>query len=418
MAGERIEKALKVFRDRYRQAEREGRSKILDEFCGATGYHRKYAIALLNRPVEEVSHGVKRRRGVTYSARAMRVVEMIWETAGYPWSERLKGMLPVWMPWAKRHIPWLSASIEQEVLSISARQIDRRLRAKKRVLKRRLYGRTKPGTLLKHHIPVKTDCWDVHEPGFTEIDLVSHSGPDASGEFIHSLNLTDVQTGWVETRAVMGRGESGVVEAIEEIRESVPFRLQGIDSDNGSEFINHHLYGYCKRHDIQFTRGRPYKKDDNAHIEQKNWTHVRRIFGWDRYDTVPVLDAMNRLYREELRWMMNLFQSSVKLRSTERVGSRLRRRYDAAQTPLDRLVATYAASGTPLPMPVQELLALREKIDPFELSATIEQSLDRIDRLRRVPRLSATRIKPTPSACVQVPVVNIHKETAYASLLR
>ena len=116
---------------------------------------------------------------------------------------------------------------------------------------------------------------------------MSHSGPDASGELIHSLNLTDVQTGWVETRAVMGRGESGVVEAIEEIRQSVPFRLQGIDSDNGSEFINHHLYRYCQRHRIQFTRGRPYKKDDNAHIEQKNWTHVRKIFGWDRYDTVP-----------------------------------------------------------------------------------------------------------------------------------
>jgi transposase InsO family protein len=194
---------------------------------------------------------------------------MIWEAAGYPWSERLKGMLPVWMPWAKRHSAWLSASIEQEVLSISARQIDRRLRAKKRALKRRLYGRTKPGTLLKHHIPVKTDCWDVHEPGFTEIDLVSHSGQHASGEFIHSLNLTDVQTGWVETRAVMGRGESGVVQAIEEIRQSVPFRLQGIDSDNGSEFINHHLYSYCQRHRIQFTRGRPYKKNDNAHIESR-----------------------------------------------------------------------------------------------------------------------------------------------------
>jgi hypothetical protein len=284
------------------------------------------------------------------------------------------------------------------------------------VLKRRLYGRTKPGTLLKHQIPVKTDCWDVHEPGFTEIDLVSHSGPDASGELIHSLNLTDVQTGWVETRAVMGRGESGVVQAIEEIRQSVPFRLQGIDSDNGSEFINHHLYRYCQRHRIQFTRGRPYKKDDNAHIEQKNWTHVRKIFGWDRYDTSRVLDAMNRLYRGELRWMMNLFQSSVKLRSAERVGSRLRRHYDAAQTPVDRLVATYTTSGA-LPKPVQDLLALRQKIDPFELSATIERSLEHIERARRAPRLSVTRFKPAPIARVQIPG-NTHKETAYASLFR
>jgi len=289
--------------------------------------------------------------------------------------------LPLWLPWARKHIRGLTPEVEDEVLRISARQIDRRLKDKKRSLKRRLYGRTKPGTLLKHHIPIKTDCWDVTQPGHAEIDLVSHSGPCASGEFVHSLNLTDIHTGWVETRAVLGKSEARVTTALDEIRHTLPYRLCAIDSDNGSEFINHHLYRYTQHHDIQFTRGRPYKKDDNAHIEQKNWTHVRKLFGWERYDTKEVLEAMNDLYCNELRLMMNLFQPSVKLRSKERVGSRLRRRYDKAKTPLDRLVDSYV--GQTLPLPVQKLVLLRERLDPFELAQRTETKLEAIERVRR-----------------------------------
>jgi hypothetical protein len=179
----------------------------------------------------------------------------------------------------------------------------------------------------------------------------------------------------------MGRGEAGVVDALDDIRRCLPFPLRGIDSDNGSEFINYHLYDYCRKRRIQFTRGRPYKKDDNAHIEQKNWTHVRRVFGWDRYDTREVLNAMNDLYTHELRLMMNLYQPSVKLRAKERVGSRLRRRYDAPQTPLDRLIAGRDPKG--LSPAIQKLLALREKTDPFTLSVTIETKLARIEIVRR-----------------------------------
>jgi hypothetical protein len=168
----------------------------------------------------------------------------------------------------------------QQLRRISPRQIDRRLGPTKRRLQTRRYGRTKPGSLLKHHIPLKTDHWDVTVPGFTELDLVAHAGHRADGEFAHSLNVTDIHTTWVETRAVLGRGESRVQTALAEIRQALPFRLRGIDSDNGSEFINDHLYRYCQAHEIQFTRGRPYKKDDNAHIEQKNWTHVRKLVGY------------------------------------------------------------------------------------------------------------------------------------------
>jgi len=386
MAGERLEKALKEYRRRYGKASQSEKTSVLNEFCRVTRYHRKYGISLLNRPADPPPKPAKRKRRPTYSAAAIRVVEEIWEAAGYPWSQRLKALLPLWLPWARERMPQLTAKVEQEVLRISPRQLDRRLQKKKRVLKRRIYGRTKPGSLLKHHIPIKTDNWDVTEPGYVEIDLVSHSGECASGEFVYSLNVTDIHTGWVETRAIMGKGEAGVVAALEDIRRGLPFPLRAIDSDNGSEFINYHLYRYCQKRRIQFTRGRAYKKDDNAHIEQKNWTHVRRLFGWDRYDTRQVMDAMNDLYTRELRLMMNLYQPSVKLREKQRVGTHLRRYYDQAQTPLDRL--RRGRKTNTVPPSIEKLLALRERLDPFDLSAAIDAKLEQIESLRkhRFPR--------------------------------
>ena len=160
------------------------------------------------------------------------------------------------------------------------------------------------------------------EPGYTEIDLVSHSGNCASGEFAHTLNLVDIHTTWTESLAVLGKAQVRVQQGLDEIRKELPFELMGIDSDNGSEFINFHLVEYCKEAGIQFTRGRPYKKDDNAHVEQKNWTHVRKLMGWVRYDTEAAVIAMNRLYRGDLRLLQNLFLPSVKLIRKERVGSR------------------------------------------------------------------------------------------------
>lgn len=384
MAGERLEKCLNMYRERYRGCGRLERGVMLDEFCRATGYHRKYAVLLLNR-VEQgpANKTAGRRRRPTYSPAALRVVEKIWKAAGYPWSQRLKALLPQWLPWARKYVPGLTPAIEAEVLAISPRQIDRRLRKKKQALKRGIYGRTKPGTLLKRQIPVSTEHWDVAEPGFTELDLVSHSGESASGEFIHSLNVTDIQSAWVETRAIMGKGETGVVQALEAVRQDLPFALRGIDSDNGSEFINHHLFRYCGERRIQFTRGRPYHKNDNAHIEQKNWTHVRKVFGWARYDNVSVLDAMNDLYANELSLMMNLFQPSVKLLKKERRGSRVRRIHGAPKTPLDRLAEHCLNEGKPVPQAVRRLLKLRESIDPFELADAIDAKLTHIETLRK-----------------------------------
>jgi hypothetical protein len=330
---------VRAIYERYRQADRKRKHAILNEFCVNTGYHRKYAIRLLNGPPPGKAArgaGRTRRRGLSYSREMLSILAAVWEAAGYPWSVRLKALLPLWMPWIGKRFH-VRPEIARQLLSISPRQMDRRLRANKTQQKRRIYGRTRPGLLLKHQIPVKTDSWDVSTPGFTEVDLVSHSGNSADGEFAHTLNVTDIHTSWTESRAVLGKGQTGVKEALNEVESTLPFRLLGVDSDNGSEFINWHLKQWCESKEIQLTRGRPYKKDDNAHVEQKNWTHVRKLLGWDRYDSLDAVETINDLYRNELRLWLNLYQPSVKRVKKTRVGSKLRRVYDAPQTPLERV---------------------------------------------------------------------------------
>src|SRR5919108_432875 len=216
---------------RYRKASISAKTQILEEFCQVCGYNRKYAIAKLNAAFPQLKPPAKRQqRSSKYSFQTLAILQAIWEASGYPWSVRLKALLPLWLPWAKRRYS-ITPQIEQQLRSISARQIDRRLKSRKSQLKRRLYGRTKPGTLLKHHIPVKTDHWDVTTPGFTEMDLVAHSGDSADGEFLQSLNLTDIHTGWGESRAVMGKSQAAVRAALEELRTALPFALHGVDSD-------------------------------------------------------------------------------------------------------------------------------------------------------------------------------------------
>jgi len=315
------------------------------------------------------------------------VLTAVWEAAGYPWSVRLKALLPIWLPWIRKRFR-LRPETEKQLLKISPRQIDRRLRPAKSQRRRRIYGRTKPGYLLKHHIPVKTDRWDVQIPGFTEVDLVSHSGNSARGEFAHTLNVTDIHTTWTESRAVLGRAEQPVQRALNAIGQGLPFRLRGVDSDNGSEFINWHLKKWCEQNQIQLTRGRPYKKDDNAHIEQKNWTHVRKLLGWERYDTHEVVEVMNDLYQGELRLWLNLFLPSVELLKKVRVGSKVRRRYDGPHTPFERVRACAEADQ----QKIAELDALRKRLDPFQLAGTIERKLERIYRMAN-RRLSPREVK-------------------------
>lgn len=357
--------------ERYQKAGRWEKSGILDEFCHICRYSRKYGITKLNSPGWEESRGTgRRKRRATYGEDLIRIIAAVWAAAGYACSIRLKALFALWLPWIRKRFR-MNEQLERQLFRISARQIDRRLRERKVKLKKRIYGRTKPGTLLKHQIPIRTEHWDVSKPGYSEIDLVSHSGNYADGEFAYSLNQTDILTTWVETRAVLGKSQKRVLSAIKEMSGQFPFKILGIDSDNGSEFINRQLFTYCHQQQIQFTRGRPYKKDDNAHIEQKNWTHVRKLVGWERYDSIEAVDRLNDLYKNELRLLMNLFIPSMKLKKKIRVGSKLRKVYDQPKTPLDRVIQAHKG----LNAPIHQFLRMRSQLDPFELSITIENKL-------------------------------------------
>jgi hypothetical protein len=382
---------LRAIYPRYQGAQRAEKQRILDEFCHVTSYHRKSALRLLHGPVPERKPLAPRHRPPTYGTRVIQVLAAIWRAAGSPWSLRLKALLPLWLPWARRHFR-LTPALEAQLLRLSPRQMDRRLAPYRRPGETGRFGRTKPGTLLKHQVPLRTDRWDVTVPGFTEIDLVAHGGESGDGEFAHSLNLTDIHTTWVETGAVLGRGQHAVQVALEALRQRLPFRLQGIDSDNGSEFLNAHLIGYCQAERIQFTRGRPYKKDDNAHIEQKNWTHVRKLLGYVRYDTPAAVAALNTLYAQELRLFQNLFLPSVKLVRKVRVGARIRRVYDRPQTPFARVQACPDAD----PARVAQLRHLQAELDPFVLAEAIETKLAQLYALAH--RRAAPRTDQVPAA--------------------
>lgn len=367
---------LKAIHKRYRDATKSARGKILDEFCKVCGYNRKYAIRLLSKPEPECKDDkARRRRGFFYSERALSILESLWKASGHLCAERLKEALPWWLPKARERLG-ITPAVERELLAISPRQIENRLRRRKRDLKKYIYGTTKPGALLKSMIPIRTSNWDIRLPGYIELDTVAHCGDSLQGEFIYTLTATDIHTGWTERIAVMGKGKSRILDGIFDIRRALPFRLRGIDSDNGEEFINYHLLDFCLNSHprIEFTRGRPNKKNDNPHVEQKNWTHVRQIFGWDRYDTEEALKAMNDLYAHDLRLFQNLFQPSFKLKEKKRVGSRLVRKHEKPKTPLQRVLE----SGTRDFAKAQRLKDATTELDPFELSESINRKLERI----------------------------------------
>jgi hypothetical protein len=382
---------VKAIQDRYHRAKKQEKSCILEEFCRTNDYNRKYAIRLLNGPPPEKVR-IRRRRAFFYSAEVIRIAEEIWKAASHPCGDRLKAIIPLWLPAVRQRFR-LSPEIEGQLLSISARQLDTRLSRIRRVWKKRIYSTTRPGSLLKRMIPIRTSNWDIRKPGFLEIDLVAHCGSSASGQFIYTLNATDLATGWTECRAIPNRGRFSVVEALKEIIASFPFPIRGIDSDNGEEFINYHLLAFCVSKRIGFTRSRPYKKDDNAHIEQKNWTRVRQAVGWDRYDSQAALGAMNGLYTNELRLFQNLLQPSAKLIRRSRVGSRRVRKHDKPRTPFQRLLDAKAGN----PQKIAQLKDLLNHLDPFALSATIDEKLADLLELATPTDMRAVAVGPAPN---------------------
>lgn len=331
---------LEVVRPRYLKANKFEKQKILDEFTSATGYHRKHAIRVLKNQVQVQNH-LKRKTKTyktIYRGEAVKVLEQIWEIYGRICSKRLQPFLPEAIKVLERcHEIELSKDDKELLLKISSASIDRCLRPVRIKLPHGL-STTKPGSLLKNLIPVRTFTeWDEERPGFMEIDLVAHCGNTTEGQYLNTLTCTDISTGWTDVTGLLYRSQETVSKALHLMRQRLPFALLGIDSDNGSEFINDLLYRYCQNEEITFTRSRPYKKNDQAHVEQKNWSVVRHTVGYDRWETESELALLESIY-DDLRLYINCFQPSVKLVAKERVGNQIIKRYDLAKTPYQRIL--------------------------------------------------------------------------------
>jgi len=326
-------------RPRYLKANKATKEQILDEFIATTGYHRKYAIRVFNN--EPKPRGLRKPgRRKTYQGEVVSVLEQIWETYGRICSKRLHPFLPEAVTILERcHELSISPEIKQLLLSMSRATIDRCLRKARFAHPQHGLSTTKPGSLLKNAIPIRTFTpWEDERPGFLEIDLVAHCGQTTEGTYLNTLSATDLATGWTECIALPNKTQSAVSQAICELRKYLPFPLLGLDSDNGSEFINDTLYRYCVSEQITFTRSRPYQKNDQAHIEQKNWSVVRHTVGYDRLETQEELALLGSIY-SDLRLYINFFQPVLKLVSKQRVDGKVIRTYDKASSPFRRVLA-------------------------------------------------------------------------------
>ncbi len=363
---------------RYKRATRKEKSMILNEFYLNCGYHRKHAIRVLNN-FKRFTKPKPKKRGKPSVYNKTSVVEplkRIWLAANLPCSKRLKVILPLWLPSYAKEFGGLSLDVVKALFKISAPTIDRLLKPTRIKYKRRGRATTKPGTLLRKQIPIKTNQWDERRPGFLEADTVAHCGDTLMGMFAYTVDFVDIATGWNEQRAVWGKGEAGVLEQTKDVEGKLPFALLGFDSDNGSEFLNYHLLKYFtqRTNPIQFTRSRAYQKQDNAHIEQKNWTHVRQWFGYHRLDNPRVVALMNELYTSEWRLYHNFFSPSVKLISKKMVASKTIKCYDTPKTPYQRVLE----SKNIAPSVKRKLKEQFNGLNPFSLRKAIEKKLKRI----------------------------------------
>jgi hypothetical protein len=372
---------LEVVRPRYRKASKLEKQKILDEFTSATGYHRKHAIRVLKNKIQ-IQNRLKRKNKTfqsIYGGEVVQGLEQIWEIYGHICSKRLQPFLPEAIRVLERcQEIELSESTKGLLLKISSASMDRCLRPI------RLQGShglstTKPGSLLKKAIPVRTfTAWDDERPGFMEVDLVAHCGSTTEGQFLCTLTCTDLCTGWTDVTALLHRSQEAVSEAIHAMRHRLPFPLLGIDSDNGSEFINELLYRYCLDQQITFTRSRPYQKNDQAHVEQKNWSVVRHTVGYDRWETEPELTLLESIY-DDLRPYINFFQPSLKLIAKERIDHKTIKRYDPAKTPyqraLDRPDISLEAKA--------RLIHSYVHLNPAELRRKIDQKTAKLWKISR-----------------------------------
>jgi len=324
----------------------------------------------------------KRKRGPkpTYTRKQLlKPLRKIWLAANLPCSKRFKAILRLWLPGYEALEGPLPDDVRQKLLAISPSSLDRILKPTRLRYTQRGRCTTKPGAMLRNKIPINTGQWQEHRPGFVEADTVAHCGGSMLGQFAYTLDCVDIATGWSEQRAVWSKLDKGVVQQMKSIERALPFPLLGFDSDNGSEFLNHRLFRHFinRKNPVQFTRSRAYRKDDNAHVEQKNWTHVRQWIGYDRLDHPDVIGLLNELYTNEWRLFHNFYCPSVKLLSKKRQGSKTIKKYDSPKTPYQRILESKHVSQRDK----KRLTYIFENTNPFVLRKAMEARLRKVFKL-------------------------------------
>lgn len=371
---------LERLRRRYRKAGLEHKSKLLDQAQELLGYHRKSAIRALRGAAVERAPWIHAGRPVSYEPSVLLPwLRPIWQATDYACGRRLVAMLPEWIPAYEAHERRLPAEAREKLLGASARTLDRLLEP----LRGQGAGRclTRPGTLLRHQIPIRGSVWEEGKAGWLEVDTVALCGGSVAGEFVWMVDGVDYATTWVEVRPIWGRGQSGTLSALQDMEASLPFALLGLDSDNGGEFLNYHVLNWLQKRarPVFMTRSRPWKKDDNAHVEQKNWTHVRQNFGYERHDNPEVVEPIKVLVKGPYGQLLNYFHASLKLQRKERSEGRIKRIYGPAQTPLARVLASPEVTlETKL-----QLQKEKSRLNPFALKLQVDRSLKTIAAMRR-----------------------------------
>jgi hypothetical protein len=388
--------------NRYQTASHLQKSVILDEFVAATGYARKYAIRLLTHPVPPIL-AIKRPRERRYGPAIQDALTVAWRAADGICAKRLVPFLDQLVPSLERH-GHLSLTDDEraQLLAISPATADRVLQPLRQGERTKGIGTTKAGSLLKHQIPVRTFAdWDDARPGFFEADLVAHCGTSAEGAFLQTLTLTDVATGWTECLPLLYRAQHAVLAALDRADVLLPFPIRGLDTDNGGEFLNAELLAYCEEHAISFTRGRVARKNDQCFVEQKNGSIVRHFVGYDRFEGELAYRQLGELYRA-LRLYVNFFQPSMKLTAKRREGSSVRRAYDRAQTPYQRVLASQAVDAET----DRRLGAIAHALDPVRLLHQIDTLQDALWRhaivglpATKPDRIAAPAVCFAPNAC-------------------
>jgi hypothetical protein len=380
----------------YERADEGGRTRLLDEAQKRTGYHRKYLIRVLNRTAKpKAAERRKRRRRAEYGAAVTTALVTMWDIFEQPCGQRLAAILKAQLDRLRRlGEVQCSDLVAEQLKQISASTIDRLLRREKRVRLLRRNRNPNVQRLIYQKVPVKVAAdWDTDEIGNLQVDFVPHCGRSTGGDYIHTLSGVDIATNWWEGQAIPVRSQQATREGLNQMRPRFPFRMRELHSDNDSALVNDLLLAWCRQARIRMSRSRPYKKNDNAWIEQKNWTHVRKVVGYRRYDTLGELRLLNQIYAV-LRLYKNFFLPTIKLQSKTRVGGRIQRRYDKPLTPYERLMKSRQIDR----QTKEELRSVYESLNPAELHrqlTALRQQLDQISAAKGELARKPTRHGPS-----------------------